>query len=67
MVRGNIEGGLAAMDKAIELSTCKHELEVRIASKLELQYHLKVNKKLEELGLGSLQHQLEELTLKSFM
>lgn len=63
---GNVEAGLEAVDKSIELSGSVHEIEARVAAKFEIIFHLRVNDRLKEEGLGDMAEQLRNLTMKSF-
>jgi len=66
LMRGNLEKGLEAIDKSIELSGSIHDIEARVGAKLETQFHHRINTKLKEEGLDELADQIENLTMKSF-
>lgn len=63
-IRGNAEKGLEALEKSIELTGSIHEIEARVAAKLEMIFYLRVNSRLKEEGLEDLADQLQNLTLK---
>ncbi|XP_035709572.1 uncharacterized protein LOC110851963 [Folsomia candida] len=64
ILRGNAEKGLEALEKSIELTGSIHEIEARVAAKLEMIFYLRVNSRLKEEGLEDLADQLQNLTLK---